>query len=151
MENINKRNKLVDELVQLIKEEWNKQKSNFASEQCIYFDNNFCLSDDGLEQFNDTLDTIAAWSTALVWVKHNVLDNNGAIFRRISQSDGEGNAIFCVDTEAIEILIVNKDFVKRIISKCFNNWGELYTYCENNIANKIISISDRVFHKTIEE
>lgn len=160
MESINKRNKLVDELIQLIKEEWEKQKFKFVSTQCAYFDNDFCLSDDGLEQFNNTLDTLAVWSTAMAWVKHNVIDDNGAIFRRISQSDGKGNAIFWVDTETIKILIANKDFVERIMFKCFsslndidefNNLGELYTYCETNIANKIISILDRAYYKRIEE
>ena len=160
MENINKRNKLVDELMRLIKAEWDKQKIKFVGEQCVYFNNDFCLSDDKLEQFNSVLDKVAAWSTALAWVKHNVIDDNGTIFRRISQSDGEGNAIFWVDTETIEILIANKDFVKRIIFKCysslndidgFNNLGELFTYGETNIAHKIVSILDRVYYKRIKE
>lgn len=158
MENISERNKLVDKLIELIKVEWEEEKRKFIITQHTYFNEDVCLTKENVAEFNSVLDTLAAHSNALAWIKHNVIDNNGIIFRRISQSDGNGNAIFWVDTETIEILIKEKDFVRRVMLKCldyvileFNNLGMLFTYGETNIANEIVSILDRVYYKKIKE
>ena len=154
MESIDGRNKLVDKLIELIKVEWEEQKRKFIISQCAYFNKDACSIEAETENFNLTLNTLSAWSSALAWTKHNVINNNGTIFRRISESDGNGNAIFWVDTETIEILIKEKDFVRRIILKCldsvsveFNSLGLLFTYGETNIADRIVSILERVFYK----
>lgn len=157
-ENISERNKLVDKLVKLIKVEWEEEKRKFIIAQHIYFDEDACLTKEKFAEFNSVLDTLAAYSNALAWIKHNVIDNNGIIFRHISQSDGNGNAIFWVDTETIEILIKEKNFVRRVMLKCldyvnseFNNLSRLFTYGETNIADEIVSILDRVQYKKIKE
>lgn len=158
MENISKRNKLVDKLVELIKVEWEEEKRKFIIEQHIYFNEDACLTKEKFAEYDSILDTLTAHSNALAWIKHNVIDNNGIIFRRISQSDGNGNAIFWVDTETIEILIKEKDFVRRVMLNCldyvnseFNKLGMLFTYGETNIAYEVVSILDRVYYKKIKE
>ena len=154
MESIKKRNKLVDELIEVIKQEWKKVKLNFISECCIIFDcNGFTLGDMNNQINDDVLKVISAKSTALAWVKSEIIDNNGIIFRRYHMADNNtGQAVFWVDTETIKILIHNKDFVIRILNKAekgvMNHMHfNFLNYAEDNISDSIISIPERVMYQ----
>lgn len=62
-ENIEERNKLVDKLVDKVTNDYN----SFMDALLITRD----------------IEQMAFCTTVLTWVKHNIIDNNGVIFRRI--------------------------------------------------------------------
>lgn len=132
-ENIEKRNKLVDKLVDKVTNDYN----NFT---------------DTLLRTRD-IEQMAFRTTVLTWVKHNIIDNNGVMFRRIQEGNAQGTkALYWVDRETVEILIASEiNFIINVESSLdfkFDNLGRIFLYSETNISDILVSVLDRVaYHK----
>lgn len=130
-ENIEERNKLVDKLVVKVTNDYN----NFT---------------DTLLRTRD-IEQMAFRTTVLTWVKHNIIDNNGVIFRRIQERNAQGTeALYWVDRETVEILIASKiNFIINVESSLdfkFDNLVRMFLYSETNISDILVSVLDRVVY-----
>lgn len=130
-ENIEERNKLVDKLVDRVTNDYN----NFIDTLLLTRD----------------IEQMAFRTTVLTWVKHNIIDNNGVIFRRIQERNAQGTkALYWVDRETVEILIASKiNFIINVESSLdfkFDNLGRMFLYSETNISDILVSVLDRVVY-----
>lgn len=128
-ENIEERNKLVDKLVDKVTNDYN----SFMDALLITRD----------------IEQMAFCTTVLTWVKHNIIDNNGVIFRRIQEGNARGTeALYWVDRETVEILIASEiNFIINMESSLdfeFDNLGRMFLYSETNVSDILVSILDRV-------
>lgn len=131
-ENIEERNKLVDKLVDKVTNDYNS------------FIDALLLTRD--------IEQMAFRTTVLTWVKHNIIDNNGVIFRRIQEGNAQGiEALYWVDKETVEILIASEiNFIINVESSLdfkFDNLGRMFLYSETNVSDILVNALDRVVYK----
>lgn len=130
-ENIEERNKLVNKLVDKVTNDYNS------------FIDALLLTRD--------IEQMAFRTTVLTWVKHNIIDNNGVIFRRIQEGNAQGTeALYWVDRETVEILIASEiNFIINVESSLdfkFDNLGRMFLYSETNVSDILVNALDRVVY-----
>lgn len=137
-ESINEHNKLVDKLVAKIKTDYNTAKHFFL------------ISLRGIELFDDdkSCDFISIHSTVLSWIKHNIIDNNGQMFRIYSEANIQNDtAIYYVNQDDIEVLLYEiENFIAHLEFYLMNNGNYKFNY--NNISS-IFCIEERNLHQII--
>lgn len=137
-ESINEHNKLVDKLVAKIKTDYNTAKHSFL------------ISLRGIELFDDdkSCDFISIHSTVLSWIKHNIIDNNGQMFRIYSEANIQNDtAIYYVNQDDIEVLLYEiENFIAHLEFYLMNNGNYKFNY--NNIGS-IFCIEERNLHQII--
>lgn len=155
VESIKEHNALVDKLVEQIQTQWLQEDERLRYKIGSYMKE--------VSENKSPVDTeeselmFLSHAVVLRWVKENILDNNGAIFRTIFPAipcQNKDMAAFWVDRETIEILI-NKPV--NIIAKLCSNLS-LYSYSinaldmlfcldETNISQTLVTVFDQVMVK----
>lgn len=148
-EDIEKHEKLVSQLVEKIKDEYDKEVEIFMTSADI-------LSLRSQYSKEQIIEEISIRSTLLSYIKTNIIDTNGAIFNDWIRRDGkEGKAIYYLKETDIYILL-SENFYVRLL--CFITRGHtninairaLLALSGSNIRN-LISILERViFDKDME-
>lgn len=141
-EDIEKHEKLVSQLVEKIKDEYDKEVEIFMTSADI-------LSLRSQYSKEQIIEEISIRSTLLSYIKTNIIDTNGAIFNDWIRRDGkEGKAIYYLKEIDIYILLSENFYVRLLcfITRGYTNINAiraLLALSGSNIRN-LISILERV-------
>ena len=150
-ENVDKHDELVNKLVEKIKKDYvayqekNLTKSDLQEVADVLND-----SDDDLK--GKVIDIVAMKFTLLSWVKHNIVDTNGHIFRCYITADTIQNiAIYYVDETDLNILLGKANFLADLeIALARNDTYAIEDLCaisEQNISELMITRLERCMYK----
>lgn len=150
-ENVDKHDELVNKLVEKIKKDYvayqekNLTKSDLQEVADVLND-----SDDDLR--GNVIDIVAMKFALLSWVKHNIVDTNGHIFRCYITADTIQNiAIYYVDETDLNILLGKENFLADLeIALARNDTYAIEDLCaisEQNISELMITMLERCMYK----
>ena len=150
-ENVDKHDELVNKLVEKIKKDYvayqekNLTKSDLQEVADVLND-----SDDDLK--GKVIDIVAMKFTLLSWVKHNIVDTNGHIFRCYITADTIQNiAIYYVDETDLKILLGKENFLTDLeIALARSDTyviEDLCTISERNISELMITMFERCMYQ----
>ena len=104
-EDVDMRNELVDKLVERVKQDYEKERDFFI--QLLYNTNKETEPQENWD--NGTLDDVATRSVILSWIKHKIINSNGAMFREERESRLQDNTSqYYISRDIVELLTYGK-------------------------------------------
>lgn len=150
-ENVDKHDELVNKLVEKIKKDYVAyQEKNLTKLDLQEVADVLNDSDDDLK--SKVIDIVAMKFVLLSWVKHNIVDTNGHIFRCYITADTIQNiAIYYVDETDLKILLGKENFLTDLeIALARSDTyviEDLCTISERNISELMITMFERCMYQ----